>query len=217
MKAIVFDLDGTLAWTERYWLPVMAAVLDDLETSLGWKSSLPSVEACLDHLGKPSEEIMSAIYPTKSQSEIAAALARKEKVWDKMLSDQPFQLYPRALDTLDALQAQGWTLFVSSNCGSAYLAEMLRSTGLGERISAGACLGGYPGMAKWEFTRELLKGKEVESGYFVGDSFHDMEAGRSNGLATVFADYGYGQCHDPSLIDLHIGDIAELLDLVSEE
>lgn len=216
ISALVFDLDGTLAWTERYWLPVMAQVLEDTEREKGWKHVLGDVRETLQHLGKPSEEIMAEIYPQISAEEIAGVLAHKAKVWDGMLAEQPFELYPGTLETLAELKAAGWQLFVSSNCGAAYLKEMLESTGLGGHIQDAACLGGHPGLAKWEFTQKLLAKVDLKRGFFIGDSVHDMEAGRKNGLQTIFADYGYGRCDDPSLIDRHIGNIRELPDLLRQ-
>ena len=71
-------------------------------------------------------------------------------------------------------------------------------------------MGGHPGLEKWEFTEKLLSGKGHAGGYFIGDSVHDMQAGKRNGLGTIFADYGYGSCADQSLIDHHLDNIAHL-------
>lgn len=209
-SALVFDLDGTLAWTERYWLPVMAQVLKDIRKDYGWEPAISKVEEALQHLGKPDTEIMAEIYPAVNPTQIKEALALKAKIWDGMLADQPFELYPNALACLQELKGRGWTLYVSSNCGEAYLKEMLDSTGLGTFITDAACLGGNPGLHKWEFTEKLMASTGIETGFFIGDSIHDMEAGNRNGLGTIFADYGYGRCDDTSLIDHRLNNISDL-------
>ena len=69
--ALVFDLDGTLAWTERYWLPVMARVLEEVKEEWGWRQAIGDVSESLQHLGKPAEEIMAVIYPEATEAQIA--------------------------------------------------------------------------------------------------------------------------------------------------
>ena len=206
---VVYDLDGTLAWTEKYWIPVMARVLEHIDAEYQWQSAVQDPRELLRWLGHPAQVIMRAIYPQASSEAIDHVLEVKAELWGQLLQEYPFELYPGTLDALKEVQAMGVRQFVASNCDEVYLERMLTTTGLGPFIEDAACLGMYPGIEKKEFTRRLLAGVQHEDGVFVGDSFHDMEAGRHNQLRTVFADYGYGQS-SPELIDRRLSEIREL-------
>lgn len=210
---IVYDLDGTLAWTEKYWLPVMREVVDHLNRQYNWRPNFQDITEILQHLGKPAAEIMRYIYPQASEQNIEEILALKEGLWKELLHNHPFVLYPQTLSTLKAVQDKGIRQLVASNCDEVYLERMLTSTGIGPYIEKATCLGEHPGKSKSEFTAWMLRQISFEQGLFVGDSFHDMEAGRSNGLQTAFANYGYGQSK-PELIDFELNDIADLLPLL---
>ncbi len=211
---IVFDLDGTLAWTEKYWLPVMAEVVEHINAENNWTAGFSALEDILTHLGKPAEEIMAFIYPQATTAEIDHILEVKADLWRELLGKYPFELFPGVLETLAQLREMGFRQYVSSNCDEIYLDRMLTTTGIGEFMDDAACLGMYPKWEKKDFTRKMLESVEFERGAFVGDSFHDMHAGRHNGLTSIFADYGYGQSA-PDLIDLRLDQISSLPSLLA--
>ena len=213
---VVYDLDGTLAWTEKYWLPVMAEVVAHLNEQYGWKPDFEEISEILKHLGKPAAEIMGYIYPQADAPSIEEILELKSELWKKLLHNYPFVLFPPTLPTLKAVREMGIRQFVASNCDEVYLERMLSSTGIGPFIENATCLGAHPDKSKAEFTKWMLEGVEFENGLFVGDSFHDMEAGRFNGLKCVFAKYGYGKS-PKSLIDFELDDLSELPSLISQQ
>jgi phosphoglycolate phosphatase len=48
----------------------------------------------------------------------------------------------------------------------------------------------------------------------VGDRFHDMDAGKDNGILTIACDYGYGTISELENADFHINDINELKNML---
>lgn len=207
---IVFDLDGTLAATAAYWLPVLREMDLRVQQERGLSHALPSLDDALSLLGKPDTEIFAVMYPGLNAAEVEALIAYCNEVWKELLPQHPFQLFEGVPQVLAELQAMGFDLFLSSNCDIDYLTKLPDQTGIGHYFLDRVCLGHYPKMEKWEFTREMLSRRAPAPGYFVGDSSHDMIAGRENGLVTVHAAYGYARQPAPELIDHQIDDIREL-------
>ena len=213
-KVIVFDLDGTLVHTEVFWLPILEKTLEVMEAKYQCKRSLLQTRDALSLLGKVDREVFGAIFPGRTETEYLEMIDLANEVWAGMVEAHPYSFYPQALDMVKQLHRQGFELYVASNCDKIYL-EAFLNLGLRPLLAGAACAGGYPGLKKWEFTRKMLDSTGPYHGFFIGDSPSDMEAGRKNGLTTVYANYGYGAEPGPEWIDLKIGAITELPNLVN--
>lgn len=211
---VLFDLDGTLAQTETYWIPLMKEFVKEIEARMGFQPAYKDISEILDLLGKPAEEIYHFIYPNASKTEVQAMLDMSQVFWTENLHQFPFHLYPGTLEVLQELKERGYRCFISSNCGIQYLNSLVEETGLEPIIDGAVCRGMHPELEKWEFTRLFLSDLDYSEGWFIGDSYHDMEAGRNNGLKTIFAEYGYAQCQNETLIDYRITNVNGLLGLL---
>ena len=212
-QIIVFDLDGTLAHTEVYWLPILDRTLEVLERKFETKRSIDQLEEALPLLGKPDDEVFAGLFPGRERAEYGDMIRIANEIWMEMLEDHPYVLYPGALEVVEKLHEAGFEIFVASNCDNLYLRNVL-NTGLRPWVKDAACAEMYPGLKKWEFTRKMLAGIGPYEGFFVGDSGSDMKAGRENGLETIYAEYGYGEVKDQSLVDYQAKRIDEVLSIV---
>jgi phosphoglycolate phosphatase len=211
---LVFDIDGTLASTADYWLPVLEESVRRIELKHGFSHSLPQLSDALSLLGKPDTEIFSILYPQLPADKIQSLIDYANEVWTEMLPQHPYRIFDGVAETLASLHDKGHRLFLASNCDSNYLNQLPAETGIAHFFTDGACLGHFPHFEKWEFTREMLSRHAPGHGVFIGDSSHDMIAGRKNGLVTVHAAYGYAHQPDDALIDHAIQDIRELPELL---
>lgn len=213
MKApiIVYDLDGTLAKTEAYWLPLVEELFIQVKDRFGYSPDVKETKDVLNVLGKRIENLMAQLFPQASPEDLKEIQLMERALWNTESGKHPFVLYEGTLEVLAELHAKGYRQFVSSNCKIHYLDRMMTETGLEKYIERGICHGHWPDMDKWEFTREMLKEIDWEAGFFIGDSVHDMEAGRRNGMQTIYAAYGYPERPPIELIDKEIKGIRQLV------
>lgn len=211
---IVYDLDGTLAKTEAYWLPLIEDLFQQVKDRFGYSPAVNETRDVLKVLGKQIEDFLGQLFPEANEETLPEIYRMERALWQGDSGRHPFVLYEGTLEVLERLQSGGFRQFVSSNCKVHYLDRMMEETGLGRYIEKGVCHGHWPQFEKWEFTRRMLEDISWQQGYFVGDSIHDMEAGRKNGMQTIYAAYGYPTPPPENLIDKKIKDIHQLVDVL---
>src|ERR1700730_10519751 len=118
IRAIAFDLDGTLIDTSSVVLKGFHTVFDRLQ-SRGVVESCPSDETFLGTFGTVDDEIWKGLLPNLSQEEREEAMKLHEKI---IVAETPNQrlLIPGAYEVLQALHGK-YTLATASNCGVTYL------------------------------------------------------------------------------------------------
>ncbi|WP_029060115.1 HAD family hydrolase [Stappia stellulata] len=198
IKAVLFDKDGTLIDFQATWAPTFLAILEEL--SDGDDHLMARLgEACGYDLATRRFH-PDSIVVAGSNDDIAAAWAGllhgrdmealfadlNARVGDMSLPHlTPF---PDLLPVLDALDALGLRLGIATNDGEASARTQLSSLGLDARFEAvigfdsGHGAKPAPGMVMG-FCEAL--GLRPENVVMVGDSLHDMHAGRSAGAQTL--------------------------------
>lgn len=200
IKAVLFDKDGTLLDFQRSWGPWAALVIrrmcgadDLLETrvaeTLGFDlrtaQFLPGSPAIA---GTPDDVIplLSPLFPDASEAELLAWLAV-----------HPGDFAPAMLDgvaeTCRLLRAQGIMLGLVTNDFEAAAKEHLATMGLAEYfatvIGYDSGFGGKPAPGPCLGAAAAL-GVAPEACVMVGDSLHDMHAGRAAGMICVAVSSG---------------------------
>ncbi len=104
------------------------------------------------------------------------------------------RLYPGARECLDALRERGLPLALVTNKPHAFIAPLLEGLGLGKHFSL--CLGGDSLPEKKPHPAPLLYVAAhfhvaPEACLMVGDSRHDIAAGKAAGFRTLAVPYGY--------------------------
>lgn len=213
-KVAVFDLDGTVAETAIYWLPVLAQFDAEVQRRYGISSQVQPLSEALKLLGTSDRSLLAVMYPGLSEQDYADLQLLSKEVWRPLVKQFPFVLYEGAAEMLQKLHDAGWIILLSSNCDNFYMETMLTETPLGQYVKAGACAEMYPGKEKWEFTRILMQDYEPCQGFFIGDSCSDMKAGRASGLRTIYADYGYASCTETGMMDFRVNHISEVAPII---
>ncbi|CAM3573551.1 phosphoglycolate phosphatase [Halomonas lysinitropha] len=222
IRLVTFDLDGTLVDS----VPDLALAVDAALAELG----LPAAgeENVRDWVGNGSLVLMeralrSAIkaYGEVSPKEVpdGALLERAHVAFLDHYGRDPgahTRLYPGVREALDALRNRGLILALVTNKPYAFIAPLLEGLGLAEYFAL--CLGGdslpekKPDPAP---LRHVAAHFDVSAAscLMVGDSRHDIEAGRAAGFRTLAVPYGYNHgepVHD-SAPDGVVESLAELV------
>ena len=205
VKAVIFDLDGTMwdsseAVTEAYnrGLARMGIAL---------RLTVADVRAAM---GKTMTEIahmyFDAVDPGRAEYIMTECIAEEMEY----LKTTSGKVYPGLEDALIKLKEDGYFLACVSNCQSGYIEAFYSATGLGKYFSDLECWGGT-GMLKAENIKLVCERNGLCPAIYVGDTMGDYESSKKAGTAFIHAAYGYGSVPEGTP---EINSPAELFDAV---
>ncbi|MCF2950047.1 phosphoglycolate phosphatase [Paraglaciecola aquimarina] len=215
LKAIFFDLDGTLLNSA----PDLATAVNNmlhhfnlehvsLELICKWigNGAPKLIERVLDHQQK------SMVYLPTHQNALAQFYAQYDKV-----QGQYSTLYDGVIDTLTVLKSIGLSMAVITNKPSQFTPNVLKAHGLTEffeLVLSGDSLAQkkpHPLPIEHALAHFNLAKHNV---IMVGDSTSDISAANNAGIASICVTYGYNHGENP--LDLaanaHIHRFSQLLD-----
>ncbi len=183
--AVLFDLDGTLVATERFWVEAARCGARRAFAELGLERELPSPEQWLSMVGLPLAEGFAAVFGDLDAAQRALVLARCVEEGERALAAGGAALIGGARELLEDLAARGVKLGIASNCGQGYLDAMLSGLGLAGPVSEARCLDSPGVRDKAGMIASLLEAFGTRSAVMVGDRRGDAEAAHENGLPHV--------------------------------
>ena len=193
MKALLFDLDGTLTDPREGITRCIAHALE----RLGLEP--PPLDALTFAIGPPLRGSFAQLLETRDRARIEQAVAHyRERFADVGLFENA--LYPGIVEALGALGDA--RLFVATSKPQVYAERIVRHFGLDAHFLAvhGCELDGTR-----EDKRDLLDHLMAERGVrpgeavMIGDRGADMRAARHHGIAALGVRWGYGS--DAELLD----------------
>jgi len=215
-RAALFDLDGTLIATDRFWIQAARVGARRAFDSLGLERELPAAGEWMGLVGKPLETGFRELFPDLSDEERRTVQASCVAEEHRLLEAGGDVLMPGALELLHELRRRGTNLGVASNCSRAYLDHMLASRGLGELVDRAYCLDS-PGIAtKADMIARLLSDFGTRRAFFVGDRRGDRDAAWENGIPHVHCAFGFASARERFEAEATIEDLGQLLELLGE-
>ncbi|WP_114202448.1 HAD family hydrolase [Janibacter anophelis] len=207
-RAICFDLDGTLADSLPDIIGSFAASL--VEHGLPHPGDAP-IRALV---GLPLVDMFTALAPT---ADIAALSATYRRIYPTRFtqSSRPFD---ESAEVLEQLRARGYLLAVTTTKGSPVARELVTALGLAEHLDHVQGTDGFPAKPAPDVIHRALGELDADGTWMVGDTTHDIGAGRAAGLRT-YAVCRPGATHDRDTLaaadpDHLEGSLLPLLDLV---
>ncbi|MBI2338282.1 HAD-IA family hydrolase [Candidatus Daviesbacteria bacterium] len=205
-KAILFDIDGTL-------LDAGDFVFRARDYTLKFHGHNPSEEKIKAAMGIPLVEFYQIVVPEADALKLAQTHME--------FQENNFQLikpYPKTLTTLKALKAAGFVMAAVSNRTRDSLLRSLKMTKVYKYLdavfSAEDVKNPKPHKEHVLVTLKALKVEPVNA-YMVGDTEHDITAGREAKVKTVGVLYGWrGEDIKKCNPDFVIDDIEEILNIV---
>ncbi|WP_445000808.1 phosphoglycolate phosphatase [Halomonas mongoliensis] len=211
---VAFDLDGTLIDS----VPDLAAAVDATLSELGLpEAGEKKVSLWVGNgaLKLVERALADALGETPSSERLALGHQRFLYHYGRDVGSRT-RLYPGVVEALDALRERGLPLALVTNKPFAFIAPLLEGLGLAEHFAL--CLGGDSLPEKKPHPAPLL---HLASHFdlapsrclMVGDSRHDIAAGKAAGFRTLAVPYGYnhGEPVQASGPDGMVESLAELV------
>lgn len=193
LKAVIFDLDGTLIDTADEFVVVVQQLRAEHDRK-------PMDEDLIrSNVSNGAKALVTlALDLRESDSEFETKRLRLLEVYSSVLGSTA-ALYPGIQNLLDALQSREISWGISTNKPRVYAEPLL------ERLSITPAMGSL--VCPDDVTHRkphpeplYLNCKQLEcaphEAIYVGDHIRDIDAGRSAGIFTIAAAYGYIEAHD---------------------
>lgn len=204
---IIFDMDGTLwdsseqvaeSWTEvirQYPNPDRSGVSD---------ADVRSV------MGLTMTDIMLQMFPNTDPATRTAMMDRCMSYENEYLAAHGGRLYDGLEAVLQQLNADGWPLYIVSNCQSGYIEAFLDYYHFRKYFRDFSCFG-ETGQSKDKTMQIVASRNGLSDFWYVGDIQPDYEATMRAGGRFIHAAYGFGKI-DIEVPELHrISDLPEMM------
>ncbi|MBH8607371.1 HAD hydrolase-like protein [Thermoactinomyces sp. CICC 10521] len=217
VKAIIFDLDGTLFQSEKVGLPAFLETFRVLKEEGLYREEMPTEDKIKSVFGMTHDELWQTLLPdaTKEIREKADRMMLGFEL--ELIGRHRGEFYPGVKETLHALKERGYALFIASNGVGPYVRGVLESGDLTSLFTGIYSAGEYKTKSKVDLVSLLKEQHQVTDGMMVGDRSSDVEAGKQNGLVTVGCRYSgfpqFGSRDELAGADHLISSFAQMLDL----
>ncbi len=214
--AVVFDLDGTLAATERYWVAAAARGAQRAFDELGLARTPPSAAEWMAMVGSPLERAFERTFADLSPAQRARVLALCVEEEHRALAAGGAAPMPGAFEVLRELRSRGVRIAIASNCSSQYLEALLDGLRDGEEtlrsfVDQARCLQSPRVHDKSDMIRDLLESFATRSAVMVGDRASDAEAAHANALAHIHVASGFASADERVECEATVGGLDQLL------
>ena len=188
MKALIFDIDGTL-WDSR---EIVAEGYNDYLREIGRPDLQVDAEYLKTVFGKTMTEIADLMLDSievPRRYEVMQGCMDRE---DEFLHQRPCRIaFPGVEETLEKLKAD-YRLFVVSNAQCGYPELMMDKLGIRHLFEGWMCFGDT-GLPKGDTIRILMERHAIDDAVYIGDTQGDLEACEKAGIPFIFCAFGFGQ------------------------
>lgn len=195
MKAILFDLDGTLWDACEAMVAPWNRTLREEFPHVNRTVTLADIRAMQGkNLAGCAAVTFPELSPAEGQAIVAAACAAEVAV----LAETGGALYDGLLEVLGRLK-DTYRLGIVSNCQCGYIEAFMTAHGTAGLFDAFTCEG-MTKKSKGENIRLLMECMGVCEAIYVGDTAGDEDAARAAGVPFVHAAYGFGAAKAPNAV-----------------
>lgn len=203
-KTAIFDLDGTLHYTEKALVPAIQMAMIDL----GFPPAAPDDINAL--YGEPLEIFCQKLL--NNSDETCCEFHRGVRKYQKITLREKGELYPGTGEMLSALREMGFYLAVCSNADMDYIELVTSSLGIADMFSL---LEGKDSHAsKTERVKKIVRETGSSFSVMIGDRYHDIDAAAENGIPSIGCLYGYGEPAEIRKADHTVSRPSEIVDVI---
>ncbi|MBL4888688.1 MAG: HAD family hydrolase [Candidatus Lindowbacteria bacterium] len=148
----------------------------------------PTTEEILKVVGRPVVELFAMLFPEMPEEHRDAIAGRVLEELAVSIRAKKGSIYDDVPEILNTLKAQGYVLFLVSNCRRLYLEAIQETYGFSQWFDKTCCNEDDPVLGKSGLLREFVNGRK---GVMIGDRSSDGDAARAADVDWVGCDYGH--------------------------
>ncbi|MGM0896419.1 MAG: HAD family hydrolase [Bacillota bacterium] len=209
MKAVIFDMDGTLFQTGKILEQSLEEAFAVLRERGEWQGAAP-VEEYRKIMGVPLPAVWQALLPGKSEEAKREMDAYFLERLIANIGGSKGALYPNVREVFAALRSGGYRIFIASNGLVRYLAAIVEHYGLDEWVTETFSIEQAATLDKGELVRMIKEKYGVTEGAVVGDRLSDIRAAKANNLLAVGCRFDFAQEQELEEADAVIDELGEL-------
>jgi phosphoglycolate phosphatase-like HAD superfamily hydrolase/uridine kinase len=209
--AVLFDLDGTLVATDRFWVEAAREGARRAFAELEIEREMPTREQWMNLVGMPLALGFDQLFADLTPRERRVVYARCVEEENRALKAGQAALLPGVETTLADLRSRGVRVGLASNCGQDYLDAMMNGLGLARFVEQARCLDTPRMQSKGGMVGDLLETFGTRAAVMVGDRLGDRDAAWENGVPHVHLARGFAQPGEDVPCEAVIEGIGDLL------
>lgn len=209
MTNLIFDYDGTLHNCLKIYEPSFRKAFEWLVKNGYAEPHNYSDKEIGYWLGFNSTDMWSMFQPQLSfevREECRAIIGREMAEQTK---NGNAELFSGAIETLDTLKQNGYTLIFLSNCRQRYKNRHNETFGLDRFFDFFYCAEDFNFIPKYEIFQKISPTHDGDY-IIIGDRFHDIEVATVNGIKAIGCAYGYGSAEELKNADIIVNDVSEI-------
>ncbi len=215
MKAVIFDMDGTLFQTATILEKSLEQAFAILRERGEWQGAAP-IDEYRNIMGVPLPAVWQELLPEKSD-ELKGEMDGHflERLIDN-IRDGHGALYPGVEEVLEKICSEGYSVFIASNGLVRYLEAIVSYYGLNRWVTETFSIEQAATFDKGDLVRLIKEKYAVTDGAVVGDRLSDIRAAKANGLLAVGCRFDFAQEQELKEADVVIEGFGELINVLAE-
>ncbi|MGD6831341.1 HAD family hydrolase [Sutcliffiella halmapala] len=215
LKAIIFDMDGTLFQTDKILELSLDDTFEHLRQAGEWDTETP-IEKYREIMGVPIQIVWETLMPLHSiELREGANKIFHERLIENIRKGQG-ALYPNAVEALTFLKDKGYAIFIASNGLTEYLKAIVEYYHLDTWVTETFSIQQIDSLDKGELVKGIVNKYSITSGAVVGDRLTDIKAAKANGLLAIGCNFDFAKKEELAIADVVIDDLMDLKNIVHD-
>lgn len=213
MKAIIFDMDGTLFQTDKILELSLDDTFENLRQGGEWDTVTP-IEKYREIMGVPIQIVWETLLPLHSnQLRERANVIFHDRLIENIRKGQG-ALYSNAVEALTFLKETGYSIFIASNGLTEYLKAIVEYYHLDTLVTETFSIQQIDSLDKGELVKVIVDKYSITSGAVVGDRLTDINAAKVNGFLAIGCNFDFAKEDELTKADVIIDDLVELKEIL---
>ncbi|MGG0655346.1 HAD hydrolase-like protein [Rummeliibacillus pycnus] len=209
VKALIFDMDGTLFQTNLILEQALEGAFDVLRKNNLWDGDTP-IETYREIMGVPLPVVWETLCPSHSLEVREKSNAIFHKKLIELIKNRRGSLYPDVEFVLEKLGADH-ELYIASNGQIEYLKSIIDTYSLDRFIKKVYSIQSIPSGQKSDLVKMIVSENQITTGAVIGDRLSDIMAAKENGLTAICVNFDFAQEEELKQADKVLDYFIELL------